>query len=61
MFLLIESRSHVTNFSNKSDEKDYTFFLHTGNMIFIRNDIMASSVIDIGYIEPIENFRRNWL
>lgn len=40
-------------------EKGYTFFCHTGNMVFVRNDLVDK--LGIEYTDPIENFRRNWL
>jgi hypothetical protein len=41
-------------------DKGYTFVLHTGNMIFVRNDYFDKLNID----QPkhyISNFRKNWL
>ena len=40
--------------------KGYTFFLHTGNMIFVRNDLAHKFEHYMGYDNPIENFRRDW-
>lgn len=40
-------------------EKDYTFVLHTGNMIFIRNDLFNK--LNIHYDNPLENFKNSWL
>lgn len=41
-------------------EKDYKFVCHSGNMIFVRNDLYER--LDISeYIDPVENFRRDWL
>lgn len=40
-------------------EKDYTFVLHTGNMIFIRNDLFHK--LNIHYDDPLENFVTNWI
>jgi len=40
-------------------EKDYTFVLHTGNMIFIRNDLFNK--LNIHYDDPLENFKNSWL
>lgn len=40
-------------------EKGYTFVLHTGNMIFARNDVFNN--LDIHYNDVLENFRTNWL
>ena len=40
-------------------KKGYKFVLHTGNMIFIREDLYDK--LGITYDDPIENFRRNWL
>lgn len=39
-------------------EKGYTFVLHTGNMIFVRNDLFDK--LNIRYRNPIENFNPNW-
>ena len=39
-------------------EKGYTFILHTGNMIFIRNDLFNK--LNINYNNPLENFRTTW-
>jgi len=36
-------------------EKGYKFVLHTGNMIFIRNDLFDK--LNISYNNPLENFR----
>lgn len=36
--------------------KGYRFVLHTGNMIFARNDLFEQ--LDISYIDPLENFRK---
>lgn len=46
--------------------KGYTFLLHTGNMFFIRNDLLETQnkeemLKDIKYEDPLENFRTNWL
>lgn len=38
--------------------KGYTFVLHTGNMIFIRNDLFPQ--LDFQYDHPLEHFRTNW-
>ena len=40
-------------------EKGYTFVLHTGNMIFVRNDLYNK--LNISYNNPLENFRTVWL
>lgn len=40
-------------------EKDYTFVLHTGNMIFIRNDLFNK--LNIHYEDPLENFVTWWM
>lgn len=40
-------------------KKGYTFVLHTGNMIFVRNDLYAQ--LGLSYSDPLENFRRDWL
>ena len=39
-------------------EKGYTFVLHTGNMIFVRNDYAEK--LNIKYGHPLENFRKGW-
>jgi hypothetical protein len=39
-------------------EKGYTFVLHTGNMIFVRNDLFHK--LNIHYHTPLENFNTNW-
>lgn len=44
---------------NLGIEKGYTFVLHTGNMIFARNDIFHS--LDIHYDQVLENFRSDFL
>lgn len=44
---------------NLGIEKGYTFVLHTGNMIFARNDVFNN--LDIHYNDVLENFRTNWL
>lgn len=38
--------------------KGYTFALHTGNMIFVRNDLF--NLLNIRYSDPRENFRIEW-
>jgi hypothetical protein len=43
---------------NLGIEKGYTFVLHTGNMIFIRNDLFHK--LNIHYDNPLENFRTCW-
>jgi hypothetical protein len=43
---------------NLGNEKGYTFVLHTGNMIFVRNDLFPK--LNIKYISELENFRTNW-
>lgn len=40
-------------------KKGYTFFLHTGNMIFIHNDHIDKLTLD--YSDPLENFVRRFL
>lgn len=40
-------------------KKGYTFVLHTGNMIFVRNDLYPQ--LGLSYSDPLENFRINWL
>ncbi len=37
------------------EEKGYKFVLHTGNMIFVRNDLFDK--LNIHYDNPLENFR----
>jgi hypothetical protein len=39
-------------------EKGYTFVLHTGNMIFVRNDLYK--MLNLEYTNPLENFRTCW-
>jgi len=39
-------------------EKGYKFVLHTGNMIFIRNDLFDK--LDINYFSELENFVTIW-
>ncbi len=39
-------------------QKGYTFVLHTGNMFFVRNDLVDK--LGITYENPLENFRPNW-
>jgi len=39
-------------------EKGYTFVLHTGNMIFIRNDLFP--LLDFHYGHPLEHFITEW-
>lgn len=39
-------------------EKGYKFVLHTGNMIFVREDLFDK--IGISYEDPLENFLTNW-
>jgi len=41
------------------EEKGYKFVLHTGNMIFIRNDLFEN--INVNYQHPLENFIPRWL
>lgn len=40
-------------------QKGYTFAVHTGNMIFVRDDLFEQ--LGIHYEHPLENFRRNWV
>ena len=40
-------------------EKGYSFVLHTGNMIFIRDDLYSK--LNLYYFNYLENFRRKWL
>ncbi|MEN8846014.1 MAG: hypothetical protein ABF261_07040 [Candidatus Arcticimaribacter sp.] len=44
---------------NLGIEKGYKFVLHTGNMIFARNDVFDN--LDIHYDNALENFRTKWL
>lgn len=44
---------------NLGIEKGYKFVLHTGNMIFVRNDLFDK--LNISYNDPLDNFRTNWL
>ena len=52
---------------NLGIEKGYTFVLHTGNMIFARNDVFSKVALasqhslDINYSNVLENFRTNWM
>jgi hypothetical protein len=39
-------------------QKGYTFVLHTGNIIFIRNDLFQK--LNIHYDNPLENFKTKW-
>jgi len=39
-------------------DKEYTFVLHTGNMVFIRNDLFNK--LNIHYDNPLENFLTIW-
>ncbi len=39
-------------------EKGYKFVLHTGNMIFIQNELFPQ--LNINYNNELENFRTNW-
>jgi len=39
-------------------EKGYKFVLHTGNMIFIQNELFSQ--LNINYNNELENFRTNW-
>ena len=39
-------------------EKGYTFVLHTGNMVFVINELFDK--LNIHYNNPIENFNPNW-
>lgn len=43
---------------NLGKRKGYTFVLHTGNMIFVRNDLFDK--LDIHYDDPRENYRTYW-
>lgn len=40
-------------------KKGYKFILHTGNMIFIREDLFDK--LNITYDSPLENFRTDWI
>jgi hypothetical protein len=41
------------------ESKGYKFVLHTGNMIFVRNDLFDK--LNIKYDNVLENFRTKWL
>ena len=43
---------------NLGIQKGYAFLLHTGNMFFIRRDLLNK--LNIHYNNPIENFRTLW-
>ena len=43
---------------NLGIEKGYKFLLHTGNMIFIRNDLFNR--LNIPNEHPLKNFRSKW-
>jgi len=43
---------------NLAKDKGYRFALHTGNMIFVREDLFDH--IAIGYTDELENFRAHW-
>jgi len=43
---------------NLGNEKGYTFVLHSGNMIFVRNDLYER--LHITYTNPLENFFPKW-
>jgi len=43
---------------NLGTQKGYSFVLHTGNMFFIRNDLLNK--LNIHYNNPLENFRTCW-
>jgi hypothetical protein len=40
-------------------KKGYTFILHTGNMIFVKNDLF--NILNIEITNPLQNFRNRWL
>ena len=40
-------------------EKNYKFVLHTGNMIFVENELFDK--LNVKYDNELENFRRNWI
>jgi len=44
---------------NLGVSKGYTFVLHTGNMIFVRNDLFDQ--LNFNYSNPLENFRDFWI
>jgi hypothetical protein len=44
---------------NLGIKKGYKFVCHTGNMIFVRNDLFDK--LDIHYDNELENFRTQWL
>ena len=39
-------------------EKGYKFVLHTGNMIFVREDLFPK--LNVSYNHELENFRTKW-
>ena len=39
-------------------EKGYTYLLHTGNLIFVRNDLFDK--LNFKYDNPLENFNTRW-
>lgn len=43
---------------NLGTEKGYKFVLHTGNMVFVRNDLYER--LHITYTNPLENFFPKW-
>jgi len=56
-----EGKYQGTSFKPMFDlgcEKGYKFLLHTGNMIFVREDLFDK--IGITYKDPLENFLTNW-
>ena len=44
---------------NLGKKKGYKFILHTGNMIFIREELFDK--LNINYTNELENFRTNWI
>ena len=43
---------------NLAKDKGYRFVLHTGNMIFVREDLFDQLAIE--YVDELENFRTYW-
>lgn len=43
---------------NLAKDKGYRFVLHTGNMIFVREDLFDK--LAMGYTDELENFRAHW-
>jgi hypothetical protein len=43
---------------NLAKDKGYRFVIHTGNMIFVREDLFGQ--LAMGYADELENFRAHW-